>query len=121
MGGRRRRRPRFPEWEFPGGDAWLDQLGMAVEGFAILVSGSGIGIYRAARKGDWKGLSKYGLSLTGNTIGLAGAYRGHDKIGATAYANLDERGTQQNTTSGGRTRQDRSRLQTTLWTTAGIP
>jgi nicotinamidase-related amidase len=32
-------------------------------------------------------------------------YRGHDKIGATAYANLDERGTQQNTTSGGRTRQ----------------
>jgi uridine phosphorylase len=30
---------------------------------------------------------------------------GHDKIGATAYANLDERGTQQNTTSGDRTRQ----------------
>jgi hypothetical protein len=74
------------QWEFPGSDARLDGLGMGVEGFALAVSG--IGLYQAASKGDWKGLRKYGLSLTGNTIGLAGSCTGYHSLSILAQVKV---------------------------------
>jgi hypothetical protein len=68
-----------------------------------------------------KALSDQVQSLSGTVQQMASTIRGHDKIGATAYANLDERGTQQNTTSEAGRGRDRSELQTTLWTIAGTP